>query len=736
MSLDLNFGPQSVSLGSAGDLAKYLSPGIDAVLHLDQAFAAAGAIPGATLADVPEGEFTFKTDRDCEWNLGTGANLTLSLQPEFGGSIGFTRSGPVVTWRDGEDQTFSVNVPDGMVAVSVEFHVGLAPGAGLSYSAGNFGVTANLGRDDTFLVRCHRSFPAGLGVFEAVRQAFERFTLPFLPASVATLGEHDLLEFEFQGRLNAGFGLSYGLGTVQVGGRSAGEISRSLDHGLVTASLRAAPALHAGAAFALTWSHEDNFRYVFARDPNGSGQPVSLTIFRCDRRSLKAKETLGITFDPGATFDFTVNSAAVVGAAVDRLFADTQPDAAAKLKEKLTTAGAGAVDALTSRINSGINDLLKKAPDIVQLQLLQERATSDTALFRLHFDFATPAAAQQAIARALAGDIAGAVTQPGVTVDPGSFLEHEFLRRTSFGFQFFDLWKYRDAVEYIDRVDLVYAGNGMLRLVATEGVKHSAGIVGRESVCDVHFIAQAGRKMDAAAVVDVKVTLHFVLLDKDHNRAWETSRLLSALSLPDPARAVEQAFDHGRDGVQAVCAFARESYGRIQADPYPGGKPSPLPHTRDAANYQQFAVAVNDISGRFLGFASYDQWAIFNRVANDRQGSTMVPDRRSSGNLAQWPDEFSGVSADQRNFIRYSSESARHFLNLCEALAGLGTEIDAVRTEADFTQLVDSLNGIVDHDVPPDFIKATLLALIRLAGTSPRAATSPDGKTLSVTIDV
>ena len=53
MSLDLNFGPQSVSLGSAGDLAKYLSPGIDAILHLDQAFAAVGAIPGATLATLP-----------------------------------------------------------------------------------------------------------------------------------------------------------------------------------------------------------------------------------------------------------------------------------------------------------------------------------------------------------------------------------------------------------------------------------------------------------------------------------------------------------------------------------------------------------------------------------------------------------------------------------------------------------------------------------------------------------
>ena len=736
MSLDLNFGPQSVSLGSAGDLAKYLSPGIDAVLHLDQAFAAAGAIPGATLADVPEGEFTFGTDRDCEWNLGTGANLTLSLRPEFGGSIGFTKSGPIVSWSDGDDQTFAVNVPDGKVSICIEFHVGLAPGGGLSYSAGNFGVTANLGRDDSFLVRCHRSFPSGLGVFEAVRQAFERFPLPFLAASVATLGEHDLLEFEFQGRLNAGFGLSYGLGTVQVGGRSAGEISRSLDHGLITASLQAAPALHAGAAFALTWSQDDRFRYVFARDSNGSGQPVSLTIFRSERRSLTAKETLGITFDPGATFDFSVNSAAVVGAAVDRLFTGSQPDAAAKLKEKLTTTGAAAVDALTSRINSGINDLLQKTPDIVQLWLLQERATSNTALFRLHFDLSAPAAAQQAIGRALAGDIAGAVTQPGVTVDPGSFLEHEFLRRTSFGFQFFDLWKYRDAVEYIDRVDVVYAGNGMLRLVATEGVKHSSGIVGNESVCDVHFIAEAGRRMNAVAVADVKVTLHFILLDKENNRAWETSRLLSALGLPDAAHQVEQAFEQGRDGVRAACAFARESYGRIQADPYPDGKPSPLPHARDAANYQQFADAVNDISGRFLGFASYDQWAIFNRVANDQQGSTRLPDRRHSGNLAQWPDEFSGVPADQRNFVRYSSESARHFLNLCEALSGLGTEIDVVQTDADFAQLLDSLNGIVAHDVPPDFIKATLLALVRLVGTPPAAATSPDGKILSVTIQV
>jgi hypothetical protein len=145
---------------------------------------------------------------------------------------------------------------------------------------------------------------------------------------------------------------------------------------------------------------------------------------------------------------------------------------------------------------------------------------------------------------------------------------------------------------------------------------------------------------------------------------------------------------------------------------------------------------VNNVSGRFLGFAAYDEWATFNRVANDQQGSTMVPDRHSSGNLAQWPEEFSAVPADQRDFVRYSSESARHFLNLCEALQGLGSEIDDVRTETDFSQLLGSLNGIVAHDVPPDFIKATLLALVRLAGAVKNASTSPDGKTLGVTIDV
>jgi hypothetical protein len=179
--------------------------------------------------------------------------------------------------------------------------------------------------------------------------------------------------------------------------------------------------------------------------------------------------------------------------------------------------------------------------------------------------------------------------------------------------------------------------------------------------------------------------------------------------------------------------FGRDAFQRFKADPYMNAKPGPLPHTQDAENYRRFAEAVTAVNGEFRGFASYEDWAIFNRVANDREGSTRTPDRRSPGNLNAWPERWNNIGGSQRNFIRFYSDSARCFMNLCEALQTLSAAVDETTTEAGFKALVKNLNGIVSHDVPVDFIKATLLALLK-ASESPvtDVEVKPDGKTLHV----
>ena len=69
---------------------------------------------------------------------------------------------------------------------------------------------------------------------------------------------------------------------------------------------------------------------------------------------------------------------------------------------------------------------------------MQERINNNTALFDYEFDFnVDPAMA--GLDSAMHGDFATAVTNPGVSIAPGSYVEHEFIRRTSIGLQLFDL---------------------------------------------------------------------------------------------------------------------------------------------------------------------------------------------------------------------------------------------------------------------------------------------------------
>jgi hypothetical protein len=71
-------------------------------------------------------------------------------------------------------------------------------------------------------------------------------------------------------------------------------------------------------------------------------------------------------------------------------------------------------------------------------------------------------------------------------------------------------------------------------------------------------------------------------------------------------------------------------------------------------------------------------------------------------------------------------------MNFCDDLGTLCQELDEVRTEESFRNVLNALNGIV-KDVPVDFIKAVLLALIRLAGVPARDVTAiMEGNTMRI----
>jgi hypothetical protein len=611
----------------------------------------------------------------------------------------------------------------------------MAVGGGVAFSAGQFGVKANLSQDDTFTIANHRCFPADRKVFDALREALEGFTLPFRADGVRALGPDDLLDYQFLGKLGLGFGINYGFTGSLLGGRSVGEIGRSFENGIASVALKAKPTFTAGASFAVQYDHEDAFRFVFRQAPDANN--VSLTILKMDKDTLSSKVTAGITLDAGVGVDLRAQTEQALDAAVDHTLAGIDGGAAAQaLKDKLKAAGNGVVNKLTERANDAANGLLSKASGKTGIELLHERAAKDAALFHLTFDLTNAAALDEPLRLAMEGRIAEAALRPGVTLAPGSLIEHAFTERAAFTFQFFDLWKWTDAIEYVDTIDIVYAGNGVLRLIGTEGVTHSNGIVGHESRCDLHFRATAKQGVTATTVSDVDLALCFDLLDQKTGDAKATLGVLRACKNDRLTAGAEDALIFTRqDGrsLKTSCEFAQGVLRQFTADKYQGGEPPPMPHPRDARNYAAFHDAVVTTFDQWLGFKNYGDWVTFNRAAVYQDGSTEVPDRRRSGNPAAWPSAFSYLTdTAQRQFYRFWSESAREFMNFCDDLGTLCQELDEVRTEESFRNVLNALNGIV-KDVPVDFIKAVLLALIRLAGVLARDVTAIiEGNTMRI----
>lgn len=727
MGITINSGGLNFGLASSGDLTKFLQPGPDLILHLDERVETICGVPDVTLDDVPAGSIAtaVKFSKTATWKLPEWA-ISLTCEPESTGTIRFTKSGTLISYLDGDQKPFATAVPDGHVYVTVELKMNLDIEASASAKAQGFGLKGSLSKDDCFTIANHRCFPAAQKAIDAIRETLSGFTLPFQPSGVLALGDQDLLDFQFLGKLELGLGLTYGFDGAAVCGRSAGEISRALaGNKLAAATLKVNPGVSVAAKFAVTYDHEDAFRFVFKRTKDPGGDAAILTIMRMDKSTLATKLTAGVSATAGVAVDLKPSVLQSVGDAVGSVSQALAAAGGGSLAEKLTAqlAGSGvtAIEGLTDDANKSVNDLLSKVSGKTGIELVHERATTDTVLFELTFDLSGQAQAENAIQLALQGHIAQAAVAPGVRLAPGSLMEHEFRRRTAFTFQFFDLWKWQHADEYVQNVSVVYAGNNTLRWVATTGVTHSSGLVGHGASCDIFFRAEAREAASTGSVEDVSVVLHFELVDKNRNDMLDTVKALKALGadgLGEASTALAACALTKNPCAKTVCVFPASAFCSLKVDEYAGEVPPPLPHLHDARNYEEFAQAVNAVNGRWLGFDSYSKWAVFNRTAVDREESQMIPNRRKKGNIAMvWPHAFTQPSGQaDRRFCVYYSDSARAFMNLCDDLRQLHQELDAVATEEAFQKLLKEMDDIVEQ-VPPSFIKATLVALVRVMGS-------------------
>jgi hypothetical protein len=158
------------------------------------------------------------------------------------------------------------------------------------------------------------------------------------------------------------------------------------------------------------------------------------------------------------------------------------------------------------------------------------------------------------------------------------------------------------------------------------------------------------------------------------------------------------------------------------------GRPPAEPHDHDAGNYRQFVAAFQAVEGTpdritetFVNyFGTYQSWLNFNRVKTDREGSTKPGDRRSEGNpaLSQWPEGYPPADAASRSMVQVHIYAAQHFMNLCEGLKRLASDLPAVDTQEEYERLLAALGGMVRKEIPfpTYFLKPGLAALMNLTG--------------------
>lgn len=716
MPLSMQFGAgPAVSLAGAGDLEKKLASDVPLLFQLSGALAQAA---GEKLRDTPDAalQSSFQTAREARWKL-DDANISLSFQPSATGSIRIFKSGELFRYNQGGDAggEVSIPVPAGKAYVGIVLRVALAVEGGAAYSGGSWGVKGNISRSDEFEIANYKLFDSTERCGAALTAAFAGFALPFHAAGIESLRPGDYLDFEFLGKLNLGFGVTYGFAGVKLAGRSGGEVAASFgNNALGRAVLGARPSFQAGAGFALSYDHEDTFRVVAGRTARGA----SLSLFRAAERGLSTTFNAGVTVGVNANPDLQAHIDRALEKAADTLTAKLPPEAAAVASAALAQSlqrAAGLAGGVTGRVTA----LLKKGKEQkLELQIEQEKTRRDTALFRFEFDFHQRGALEEGFAAAMQGRYADAIRAPGVTLAPDSFVESLFTARTALTFEFFDLWKFTDATAYTRQVETIYAGNGVFRLRARTGLATDIGAVGHAGHCEVYFTAEARESGAAGTLADLAVKLNFALIDSGNPKAAaQTLRALDRLGSP-ALQATLDTLRHAltpKSVLRVACVFPQACYQRFHFNP-PGTRPAP----DDRRNYETFAAAVRTLDPDAPAlFGGYDGWSAYQVACCDEDGSAKPPDRTERGGPG-WPGAFPDADNLERVRAGCYFDAGRRFMNLCAGLRQLSADAGAAATEAQYHRLLEELNGLIRQDVPVFFLKAALIALIEVSNSVPR----------------
>lgn len=752
-NLDLLIGNNAINLSAtafANPAIAHFSPA-QLTLVRDVLSAISGA-PISSLGNNPiKAEFTASHELNWDFDFGAGAALQVKFAPSVVASIEIRQQGELFAFEGDLDLEEDLplgppaapRVTPGMAYVSIRLKVTLDASGAFGFTHGLFGIKANAGTGQQFLLAYHHQVPQTHTVSNAVVDAFQHFVFPYSAAGAGALQQGCFAEWEYIGKYDVGFTFSAGFGGSLLGARGASALGRSLSSPVGQAAIGLKPTFQLGAALNVAYSHEDAFRNVLsASDANHA----ELFIYKMNRSNLRIGVGLNAGVQLHARVKLETRLEDITKDAIEKLVPAALPGRDALIQKLLGTLPAGDLDKATAELEEKINDFLANLDKLsISASIRSERIREHQALFSYRFD-RTGGLGVAGFTAAMEGRLKDALASPGVSLSTGSFVRDTVIRRTTMRLQLLGTFEARSIDEYIQFGEMVYDGDGVFRLRFTRARRSESNVFGHRKQIEILFTATA-KSFLSGQVRDADVRLRFTITDTNNeNAARRTASALAMIVEGTPntqmARRMREAIaENSAIETKITCSIAPSAFRKLTFTAFESaGRAKRLPHANDAANYVAFVDAVNTLFPDHLqgeGFPDraerFSDWAQFNVAVNSGPSTQLNensrPNRRDRGNPAfpgNWPQfgQLAGITDTARmQFIFVCLEAARFFMNSCEDLVVLAGDLDRAQTDAAFDRLIEDMGelakGQLSGSFPLFFGKATLVALLaRMVGAA------------------
>lgn len=726
----------------------------------DLPFNIAGAL--AALADKPlssVGDGTAGTlgyTVSPSWKNLAGSPATFTLQAGASATITVRSKGHLLSYQNSFDSTqpkvnFDGKTGDVYIVTELVFNISGNLTANAPIGATGVTVTTNDSGSAKFIVRNYKAFSPTETVLNAVLKAIAGFTLPLHAATVSNLEDGDALYYEFDGALNVGFGVNYGV-SGSVGGYSLSEISRTLQtvgqYVNISAKQAFTAAATAGVSLGFNWNR--TFTCFLERNKPGAGPGsarLHLLTGTDTQRSFELKANGGITKITAPAL--TVDTAALTQALLEKATGKAAPS----VPQSVTDAVNGEVQKYVTDANNWLSSLTKKvqANGQISLSLLFQNSTQDTNAFTWDFDLAN-GNFDAAWKVAVSGDFVAALKTGAATLDAGSGFESVHTRSTNCTLTFFGLTD-ETLESYFSKSSMRYGGDGVFYLENQVGKQLTTSSKTKSSSTSIYLDATTPSAPGGGSSGSIQLQLHGILTTKgDREQTSRLGVLLHQLGIGllrsggQPVIDAGDAFKSFATSTASSAAapgastvhiiYEMSALSRLQSDAYVNGQQPMPPHALDGANWDAFAAASalpptppaaylqNRMSNGF--YTAYSSWEAFNRITNgftDGQGVTgpqFKTDRRASigllipSNVASLREQppfsptLSDIDCTELSFYFYAGQQ---YMNLCDDVRQVVTPGGAARLH--WPGLMTKLQQVVDKDVDAWYGPAVLLALVR-----------------------